>query len=591
MKRQPAGGSARETQPSPSYLSGLSSSMRRQLFSIHIAGNEGPHEPFAAAARESRRAVADAAEDAAEDAAAAGSMPSLWGALNASPPTPRRTRAAAAPTTAGSAKTSSAGITPREERGALAAEVARLRVQCAALAAENDQLRHQVANAEVAAKEAAERARTPAPAQSRERAVEDGSAAAATAGRLAAAEARETRLRERADRQKHALETLSATASKVADENDRVKKELQLATRTAAEAEQRAVRLERRLVAVQKLYLAGGVGITSTVSVQGGAKSADAALADPALTRALRLLTPDVLAASAPPAEFPASPSDLGALPLKSRNAAGPRAGAPVAVLRRREKQLVEEAKEKEAELRALAKQVSDLEQQLERTRAGAAKSARERRDLEATYATRLAGAARRIRWLLEREASWRAGLKQAEEYAWQLERRLLHLTQAQAQGRPASSKTQAHVEREGAPAPERAIDEARRASADETSSMPDVLSGAGPLDPQTTTGDDDASSMATADKELVARLSNSLDALDSAEAAADASSDKTSPARQPEPLDPFGTPYPEVDIAMAERRAAKGAAEDADAALEGGDGVGEAELLIDRLNRLSSDE
>ena len=96
---------------------------------------------------------------------------------------------------------------------------------------------------------------------------------------------------------------------------------------------------------------------------------------------------------------------------------------------------------------------------------------------------------------------------------------------------------------------------------------------------------------MATADKELVARLSNSLDALDSAEAAADASSDKTSPARQPEPLDPFGTPYPEVDIAMAERRAAKGAAEDADAALEGGDGVGEAELLIDRLNRLSSDE
>lgn len=511
-------------------------------------------------------------ETAANRTPQGGAQRSLWGALNASPP-PRQQQTAVG---VGEETNAGGAAEDRGERGALAAEVARLRVQSAALAAENDQLRHQ-ANA---AEKDAEQARRASEAQASEAATYDGVAveAAANAGRLAAAEAREARLRERTTRQKRALGKLAAAAADVAGEHDRVAKELVLAKQAALEANERAGRLERRLNAVQELYLnqgaaaaSGGGGgahaIGDGVVVRDSLATPDAALADPALERALHLLTPELLAASAPPADFPSRPSDLGAMPLKQRNGAA--TDAPTAVLRRREKQLIMALKEKEKEVRTLQEQVAVLERDRERAHSATTRGVRERRELETTYTTRLAGAARRIRWLLERETSWRAGLKRAEEYGWQLERRLLHITQQNHERRSTKqAATDAGTKAEPAVVPAKKVlvespshaDEAGRESAQQVADTTDT----------------------TSEKELVLNLKNSLEALDAAVAAADA----RTPQRDGTDPDPFGTPHPEIDVVAAEQKAARGAEEDAEATRNDGDGVREADDLVDRLRR-----
>ena len=496
-------------------------------------------------------------ETAANRTPQGGAQRSLWGALNASPP-PRQQQTAVG---VGEETNAGGAAEDRGERGALAAEVARLRVQSAALAAENDQLRHQ-ANA---AEKDAEQARRASEAQASEAATYDGVAveAAANAGRLAAAEAREARLRERTTRQKRALGKLAAAAADVAGERDRVAKELVLAKQAALEANERAGRLERRLNAVQELYLNQGAAAAS-----GGGGGAHA-IGDgvPALERALHLLTPELLAASAPPADFPSRPSDLGAMPLKQRNGAA--TDAPTAVLRRREKQLIMALKEKEKEVRALQEQVAVLERDRERAHSATTRGVRERRELETTYTTRLAGAARRIRWLLERETSWRAGLKRAEEYGWQLERRLLHITQQNHERRSTKqAATDAGTKAEPAVVPAKKVlvespshaDEAGRESAQQVADTTDT----------------------TSEKELVLNLKNSLEALDAAVAAADA----RTPQRDGTDPDPFGTPHPEIDVVAAEQKAARGAEEDAEATRHDGDGVREADDLVDRLRR-----
>ena len=209
------------------------------------------------------------------------------------------------------------------------------------------------------------------------------------------------------------------------------------------------------------------------------------------------------------------------------------------------------------------------LERDRERAHGATTRGVRERRELETTYTTRLAGAARRIRWLLERETSWRAGLKRAEEYGWQLERRLLHITQQNHERRSTKqAATDAGTKAEPAVVPAKKVvaespshaDEAERESAQQVADTTDT----------------------TSEKELVLNLKNSLEALDAAVAAADA----RTPQRDGTDPDPFGTPHPEIDVVAAEQKAARGAEEDAEATRHDGDGVREADDLVDRLRR-----